>query len=121
MHLHTAVAVPLPHVDKNISDWLMHVTNTELVQDDVESQSTCYSVYSHGLPCRCMQALTNVALTLKPGSGQVLLRDYAEADLAQQRFTSSHRVQQLSDDFYVRHDGTCAYFFAQVGSPLYAN
>ena len=34
---------------------------------------------------RCTQALRNVASVLKPGSGRVLFRDYAEGDLAQTR------------------------------------
>ena len=61
-----------------------------------------------------MQAIARVAATLKPGTARVLVRDYAEGDLAQQRFQRSARMQRISHNFYARSDGTCAYFFSQV-------
>lgn len=61
-----------------------------------------------------MQAIANVASVLKPGTGQVLVRDYAEGDLAQQRLAGPSRSQRLSDNFYVRSDGTRAYYFDEA-------
>ena len=64
-----------------------------------------------------MQAVANVARVLKPGTGRVLVRDYAEGDLAQLRLAGPTRNQRLSHNFYVRSDGTQAYYFTQVLPP----
>jgi methyltransferase-like protein 6 len=42
--------------------------------------------------------------------GRVLVRDYASGDLAQERFAAKDR-QRLAENFYVRGDGTRAYYF----------
>ena len=63
-----------------------------------------------------MQVLHNIAGALKKGSGQVIFRDYVEGDLAESRFASSSRQQKLRENFYVRGDGTRAFFFSQVPS-----
>ncbi|RYQ83307.1 hypothetical protein Ahy_B10g101958 isoform C [Arachis hypogaea] len=53
--------------------------------------------------------LQNVRKIIKP-NGYVLFRDYATEDLAQERF--SGKDQKFSDNFYVRGDGTRAYYFS---------
>lgn len=47
--------------------------------------------------------LQNIRRVLKP-KGHVLFRDYATGDLAQERLTC--KDQMISENFYVRGDGT---------------
>jgi methyltransferase-like protein 6 len=61
-----------------------------------------------------VQAIRNVARTLRPGSGQVLFRDYAVGDLAQDRLAQEGRAQRIGDNFYARWDGTRAFYFSEV-------
>lgn len=61
-----------------------------------------------------LQAVANIARVLKPGSGRVLVRDYAEGDLAQLRLDGPTRHQRISENFFARSDGTQAYYFTQV-------
>ena len=61
-----------------------------------------------------VQVLQSIARTLKKGSGRVLVRDYAEGDLAESRLAASSRQQKLQDNFYVRGDGTRAFYFSEA-------
>jgi len=55
----------------------------------------------------------NLSTVMRDGQrGAICVRDYAAGDLAQERFEGKAAAnQKLSENFYVRHDGTRAYYF----------
>jgi len=59
-------------------------------------------------PDKMILAIKNIHKVLKPG-GSILLRDYGLYDHAQLRFAPGHK---LAENFYVRQDGTRAYYFS---------
>jgi len=72
-------------------------------------------------PTHHQSVLTKIFNALKPG-GYLLFRDYGAGDLAGQRFAVRGDVgavhsQTLSDRWFVRQDGTQAYFFDSGSSP----
>jgi methyltransferase-like protein 6 len=57
----------------------------------------------------------NLSTVMRDGQrGAICIRDYAVGDLAQERFEGKVGAsQKLSENFYVRHDGTRAYYFTK--------
>ncbi|KAF3447314.1 hypothetical protein FNV43_RR12499 [Rhamnella rubrinervis] len=70
---------------------------------------TMIFVLSAVAPEKMPLVLQNVRKILKP-NGYVLFRDYATGDLAQERLIC--KDQKISENFYVRGDGTRAFYFS---------
>lgn len=121
LHVHafdcapSAVALVQAHIDEMEITERMEASVCDLVREDppVTPRTMdfvlCMYVISAIAPEHHAQCFSKLASCLRPG-GRLLLRDYALYDEAQLRFKKGSK---LFDNFYVRQDGTCAYYFSE--------
>ncbi|KAJ1442826.1 S-adenosyl-L-methionine-dependent methyltransferase [Sesbania bispinosa] len=110
-------AIELVKMHEDFKESQVHAFVSDLTADDLCKEILPSSVdivtmifmLSAVSPEKMPLVLQNVRKVIKP-NGYVLLRDYATGDLAQERF--SGKDQKISDNFYVRGDGTRAYYFS---------
>ena len=77
----------------------------------------CMFVLSAISPLEHIQVFNKLKNSLKIG-GRIFLRDYGLYDEAQLRFKKNSK---LDDNFYVRDDGTCSYFFCENDIKMICN
>ncbi|XWS26435.1 hypothetical protein CRYUN_Cryun26dG0032200 [Craigia yunnanensis] len=110
-------AVNLVKAHKDFTETRVSAFVCDLTIDDLCKQIspasidvvTMIFVLSAVSPEKMPLVLQNIKKVLKP-NGYVLFRDYAVGDLAQERFSS--KDQKISENFYVRGDGTRAFYFS---------
>ena len=110
-------AATLPERDRNrVVAFVCDATCESLLENvppgsiDVATLVFALSAMSREKMTYCVRNLSTV---MREGQkGVVCVRDYAAGDLAQARF-STKDAQKLSENFYVRHDGTRAYYFTK--------
>lgn len=111
-------AINLVQSHKEYADTRIHAFVCDLTSDDLSNHIAPSSVdiitmifaLSAVSPEKMPLVLQNIKKVLKP-NGLVLFRDYATGDLAQERFTC--KDQKISENFYVRGDGTRAFYFSE--------
>uniref|UniRef100_A0A1B6MLP3 tRNA N(3)-methylcytidine methyltransferase n=2 Tax=Graphocephala atropunctata TaxID=36148 RepID=A0A1B6MLP3_9HEMI len=85
---------------------------TEHILEEIQKESidiiTLIFVLSAIEPSNYAKIARTLYLLLRPG-GFILFRDYGLYDMTQLRFKPGHKI---SDNFYMRQDGTRSYFFA---------
>jgi methyltransferase-like protein 6 len=97
-----------PRRKGNISARVCDVTKDDLpVDENSVDLILCMFVISAIPPATIPHVFSKLFKALKPG-GKLLFRDYGRYDEAQLRFTNKSK---LDENFYVRQDGTCVYYF----------
>ena len=92
----------------------LHASVCDVINDRLPTSSgqcdvvLCLFVLSAMAPESLPPVIAKLFDTLRPG-GRILIRDYGQYDEAQMRFK---KVSKLSENFYVRQDSTCSYFFS---------
>lgn len=110
-------AVNMVKEHKSYDNTRMKVFQSDLTQDELSTIIPAntidivllFFVLSSITPDKMITVLTNIAKVLRQG-GMVLLRDYGIYDHAMLRFAPGHKI---SEYFYVRQDGTRAYYFSE--------
>ena len=89
---------------------------TDPLTDKVEPASidVCLLIFvlSAVNPDKMVHSLQNLAGVMRPG-GLVLFRDYGIYDMAEIRM-AEQKGHKIGDNFYVRKDGTRAYYFSEA-------
>ncbi|EDW85795.1 uncharacterized protein Dwil_GK23259 [Drosophila willistoni] len=97
---------------KHITAFQCDITTEQVHQHiSLESLDICTMIFvlSAIHPNKFEKVIQNLAKVLKPG-GLVLFRDYGLYDMAQLRFKPGNKI---SNNLYMRQDGTRSYYFAQ--------
>ncbi|XP_059455548.1 uncharacterized protein LOC132185777 isoform X2 [Corylus avellana] len=118
-HFSGSVGKVILEMHKDFKESQVSAFVCDLTVDDLSKQISTSSVdivtmifvLSAVAPEKMPLVLQNIRKVLKP-NGYVLFRDYATGDLAQERFTS--KDQKISENFYVRGDGTRAFYFSNM-------
>ncbi|KAG6538690.1 uncharacterized protein LOC122038506 isoform X4 [Zingiber officinale] len=95
------------HINAFVCDLTIHNLSEIIAPSSVDIVTMIF-VLSAVSPEKMPLVLDNLRRVLKP-NGLVLFRDYATGDLAQERLIS--KEQEISENFFVRGDGTRAYYF----------
>lgn len=111
-------AVDLVKAHKDFEEAKINAFACDLTSDDLIKHIppssvdivTMIFVLSAVSPEKMPLVLQNIRKIMKPNA-YVLFRDYATGDLAQERFTC--KDQKLSENFFVRGDGTRAFYFSE--------
>lgn len=108
-------AATLPECDRSRVKVFVCDATCEALLDNVPAKSVDVATLIFALSAmskpKMEYALRNLSTVMRDDQrGAICVRDYAAGDLAQERFDGKD-AQKLSENFYVRSDGTRAYYF----------